>query len=175
MVWAPPFSLATTGGINYCSLFLRLLRCFSSARTPSDTMNSCQNNHKDWVIPFGDLWIKASWQLPKDYRGLVRPSSVLSTKAFTVCIIVEYFLAITAISLQLSAVRLSCDCLMTDDFLLMAFIGLHTKLAISFQTSAVRLSYDCLMTDDFLLMTNYFVVFTFQSAKPPKRCLVMSN
>ena len=29
-VWAPPISLAATLGINYCSLFLRLLRCFSS-------------------------------------------------------------------------------------------------------------------------------------------------
>ena len=46
----------------------------------------------DPVNLFGDLGIKASWQLPQAYRNLVRPSSVLSTKASTVCINVEYFL-----------------------------------------------------------------------------------
>ena len=29
-VWAVPFSLATTGGITVCFLFLQVLRCFSS-------------------------------------------------------------------------------------------------------------------------------------------------
>ena len=33
-VWAMPRSLATTGGITFCFLFLRLLRCFSSPRSP---------------------------------------------------------------------------------------------------------------------------------------------
>src|SRR3989344_7068333 len=46
------------------------------------------------VIIFGNLRIKAFWQLPEAYRSLIRPSSVLSTKASTVCIIVEYFLAL---------------------------------------------------------------------------------
>ena len=42
---------------------------------------------------FGNLGIKASWQLPQAYRNHVRPSSVLSTKASAACIIVEYSLA----------------------------------------------------------------------------------
>ena len=33
-VWAVPRSLATTGGITFCFLFLRVLRCFSSPRSP---------------------------------------------------------------------------------------------------------------------------------------------
>ncbi len=33
-VWANPRSLATTGGITFCSLFLQVLRCFSSLRSP---------------------------------------------------------------------------------------------------------------------------------------------
>ena len=34
MVWALPRSLATTGGITFCFLFLEVLRCFSSLRSP---------------------------------------------------------------------------------------------------------------------------------------------
>ena len=34
-VWAVPRSLATTGGITSCFLFLLVLRCFSSQRSPS--------------------------------------------------------------------------------------------------------------------------------------------
>ena len=33
-VWALPRSLATTGGITFCFLLLRLLRCFSSPGSP---------------------------------------------------------------------------------------------------------------------------------------------
>ena len=35
-VWASPRSLATTGGITFCFLFLRVLRCFSSPGSPPD-------------------------------------------------------------------------------------------------------------------------------------------
>ena len=34
LVWALPRSLATTGGITFCFLFLEVLRCFSSLRSP---------------------------------------------------------------------------------------------------------------------------------------------
>ena len=34
LVWALPRSLATTGGITFCFLFLLVLRCFSSQRLP---------------------------------------------------------------------------------------------------------------------------------------------
>ena len=38
MVWALPRSLATTGGIISYFLFLRVLRCFSSPRSPPQSM-----------------------------------------------------------------------------------------------------------------------------------------
>ena len=37
-VWALPRSLATTGGITVCFLFLRVLRCFSSPGSPHHKM-----------------------------------------------------------------------------------------------------------------------------------------
>ena len=43
----------------------------------------------DWVSPFGHRRIKASWQLPDDYRGHVRPSSVIKTKVSAVCIVLD--------------------------------------------------------------------------------------
>ena len=39
-VWATPLSLTTTHGITFCSLFLRVLRCFSSPRSP--LLGRCQ-------------------------------------------------------------------------------------------------------------------------------------
>ena len=92
-VWAVPFSLAATGGINFCFLFLCLLRCFSSARTLfMNYLLSMEFRQSRMVTLFGYLGIKAYQQLPQAYRRLLRPSSVLSTKASTVCINVEYFL-----------------------------------------------------------------------------------
>ena len=35
LVWAFPRPLATTNGITNCFLFLQVLRCFSSLRSPS--------------------------------------------------------------------------------------------------------------------------------------------
>ena len=70
-VWAPPFSLAATGGINYCSLFLRLIRCFSSARTLLYPMYSDKNSQKiGRVNSFGNLWIKASLAAPQSLSQL---------------------------------------------------------------------------------------------------------
>jgi hypothetical protein len=66
---------------NYCSLFLRLLRCFSSPGSPPsrDYMSStCR------VAPFGHLWINARLQLPIAFRSLPRPSSSLRAKASTI-------------------------------------------------------------------------------------------
>ena len=81
-------------GNHSCFLFLRLLRCFSSARTLSAGIYSHRTVRRNvgLVNLFGNLGITASWQLPQAYRNHVRPSSVLSSKASTVCINVEYFL-----------------------------------------------------------------------------------
>lgn len=45
-VCPPPLSFAITHGIAYCFLFLRLLRCFSSAGSPSPEKGSDQPPHR---------------------------------------------------------------------------------------------------------------------------------
>ena len=73
-VWALPRSLATTGGIISYFLFLEVLRCFSSLRSPP---NLCQDNRPSacWVVPFGNLGVKGHLHLTRAYRSLSRPSS----------------------------------------------------------------------------------------------------
>src|SRR5690606_2759994 len=60
---------------NHCYfLLLRLLRCFSSARSllvKDDMPSACR------VAPFGNLWIKSHLPIPTAYRSLSRPSSPL--------------------------------------------------------------------------------------------------
>ena len=74
VVWALPRSLATTGGITFCFLFLPVLRCFSSRRSPPD--NERDGNPSDYrVAPFGHPWIRGRLHLPMDFRSLPRPSS----------------------------------------------------------------------------------------------------
>ena len=73
-VWALPRSLATTGGIIVYFLFLEVLRCFSSLRSPpdfcpDDSPSDCR------VVPFGNPWINGHLHLPRACRSLSRPSS----------------------------------------------------------------------------------------------------
>ena len=81
-VWAAPRSLATPGGITFCFLFLRVLRCFSSPRLPAakrrDSPSGCR------VFPFGDPRIRGHLHLPAAYRSLSRPSSHVRAKASSV-------------------------------------------------------------------------------------------
>ena len=68
-------------------LFLGLLRCFTSPRLASpdyEFIRSIIPSYRDWVVPFGDPRIKACLRLPVAYRNLLRPSSPLGTKAFTI-------------------------------------------------------------------------------------------
>ena len=68
-------------------LFLRLLRCFSSAGSlhiPIDSVCSHYASHSG-VSPFGYLRIYAYLQLPAAFRSLSRPSSAPDAKAFTLC------------------------------------------------------------------------------------------
>ena len=55
-----------------CFLFLRVLRCFSSPRSPH-IRGSVSSTH--WVAPFGNPRIKGHLRLPAAYRSLSRPSS----------------------------------------------------------------------------------------------------
>ena len=63
-------------------LFLQVLRCFSSLRSPQ---YPSMDNHPsgDWVVPFGNPRIKDHLHLPEAYRSLSRPSSPPRAKAST--------------------------------------------------------------------------------------------
>ncbi len=83
-VWALPRSLATTGGIIVYFLFLQVLRCFSSLRSPHYICND--NSPSDyWVVPFGNPRVKGHLHLTAAYRSLSRPSSPPRAKASTGC------------------------------------------------------------------------------------------
>ena len=61
-------------GNHFCFLFLRVLRCFSSPRSPppkkvDDSPSDCR------VAPFGNPGIKDRLRLPRAFRSLPRPSS----------------------------------------------------------------------------------------------------
>ena len=75
MVWAIPRSLATTGGITFCFLFLEVLRCFSSLgwRHQQHADGGCPSDSR--VVPFGNPGIRGHLHLPRAYRSLSRPSS----------------------------------------------------------------------------------------------------
>ena len=63
-------------------LFLQVLRCFSSLRSPH---YHCNDNYPsgNWVVPFGNPRIKGHLHLPEAYRSLSRPSSPPRAKAST--------------------------------------------------------------------------------------------
>ena len=68
-------------------LFLRLLRCFSSAGSlciPMDSVCSDGGSLRR-VSPFRDPWITGYLLLPTAYRSLSRLSSALSAKASALC------------------------------------------------------------------------------------------
>ena len=68
-------------------LFLRLLRCFSSAGSLRMTMDSSYGAYGSHmrVSPFGNPWIVRYVPFPMAYRSLSRPSSAPSAKASAVC------------------------------------------------------------------------------------------
>ena len=78
-VWAIPRSLATTYGIIIYFLFLRVLRCFSSPRSPLQIADN--RSATCWVVPFGNPRINGYLLLNAAYRSLSRPSSPVRAKA----------------------------------------------------------------------------------------------
>ena len=83
-VWALPRSLATTGGITFCFLLLRLLRCFSSPGSPPCKSRDDGPSARR-VAPFGNPRVTGRLHLTAAYRSLPRPSSPSRAKASTVC------------------------------------------------------------------------------------------
>jgi hypothetical protein len=68
------------------SLFLQVLRCFSSLGALPSTYVFIEDARGtlERVSPFGNPRINACTQLPEAYRSVPRPSSALGAKAFTV-------------------------------------------------------------------------------------------
>ena len=74
LVWALPRSLATTWGIIVYFLFLQVLRCFSSLRSPP-YFSKDDYPSGNRVVPFGNPGVKGHLHLTRAYRSLSRPSS----------------------------------------------------------------------------------------------------
>ena len=74
-------------GNRFYFLFLRLLRCFSSAGSLRNAMDLRYGTWASptWVSPFGNLRINSYLRLPAAYRSLSRPSSAPDAKAFSLC------------------------------------------------------------------------------------------
>ena len=69
---------------NHCYfLFLRVLRCFSSPRSPHHIRDGDNCPSDSWVVPFGNPRIKGHLHLHAAYRSLSRPSSPPRAKAST--------------------------------------------------------------------------------------------
>ena len=84
VVWALPISLATTFGIVFYFLFLRVIRCFSSPGSPRVT--NCSLHDTATLLAVSSLirTFMVSFvyvQLAMTFRSLSRPSSAPCTKA----------------------------------------------------------------------------------------------
>ena len=66
-------------GYHCCFLFLRVLRCFSSPRSPPRSW--VPGISARWVAPFGNPRIDGHLRLPAAYRSLSRPSSPSRARA----------------------------------------------------------------------------------------------
>ncbi len=79
-------------GISLIGYYLGQLEQLVQLEIPVHTQNAEHFHHRATeyelgrVSPFGHRRIKASRQLPDAFRSLARPSSVLHTKASTVCV-----------------------------------------------------------------------------------------
>ena len=69
-------------GNHFCFLFLWVIRCFSSPRSPHIFI--WYPDKSGWVAPFGNLRINSYLPIPAAYRSLSRPSSPLRAKASSV-------------------------------------------------------------------------------------------
>jgi hypothetical protein len=85
LVWAVPFSLATTQGMIS---FPPATEMFQFADLPQPGLciqPGVTGHYPSRVSPFGYPWINACSQLPRAFRRLPRPSSALGAKASTPC------------------------------------------------------------------------------------------
>ena len=81
------FARRYSGNRSYF-LFLEVLRCFSSLRSPRPNyvfIGTILRHSPERVSPFGNPRIYGCLHLPEAYRSLPRPSSPSGTKASTMC------------------------------------------------------------------------------------------
>ena len=81
-IGSSPFARRYLGNLIWC-LFLRVLRCFTSPRSPTNKLVYLA--YGKWVSPFRNLRITGYCRLPEAYRRLSRLSSPLTAKASTMC------------------------------------------------------------------------------------------
>ena len=74
-VWAPPRSLATTGGIINLFSLPRGTKMFQFPRFASVSKNTDSRPSDGWVVPFGNPRVIGHVRLTGAYRSLSRPSS----------------------------------------------------------------------------------------------------
>lgn len=76
-----PLSIAFTNGILFWYLFFRLLRCFNSADSHLQIVNTSQNWRE---VALSNPEFNGCIRLPQAYRSLLRPSSAFRTKPSTI-------------------------------------------------------------------------------------------
>lgn len=87
-VWAPSAFARHYLRNRFLFLFLRLLRCFTSAGIALATLFihvAVPALCRRWVSPFGYLRVKACLRLTEAFRSLPRPSSPCVAKASSCC------------------------------------------------------------------------------------------
>ena len=70
-------------GNHSCFLFLQVLRCFSSLRSPHHKGDAVPSARR--VVPFGNPRVNGHLRLDGAYRSLSRPSSPPRAQASTMC------------------------------------------------------------------------------------------
>ena len=153
-VQALPISLAATFGIISLFSFRLVTKMFQFTSFPPH--NLCIQL---WVLrfepqrvsPFGILRIKASCQLPVDYRRHARPSSAASTKASTISSLQLYLIIVVNIAVVNYQVII-------DDY---AYIILITVLYINQYTLIILCSCQCTSALD--IVSNQYLMSSIEA------------
>ena len=110
-----------------CFLFLRLLRCFSSAGSLCMVMDSpCSTNGLHWwVSPFGYPRIKGYLLLPVAFRSLSRPSSAPGARAFALrpfCLTALKIHSVISLSFLIQNKNFLTSCFSLSVYLILSFL-----------------------------------------------------
>ena len=138
--WSP-FARRYLGNLNWF-LFLRVLRCFTSPRSPHTPMYSVYDTRlKAGGFPHSDIsGSKVHCHLPEAFRRLSRLSSPLTAKASTVCTLSLDYITQNSLSISLHQSLNYLSYIMT--FInLMDFTKLMFHLITPYQVRLIQFSY----------------------------------